>query len=123
MNPAESYILGAPEPYRNILVQLQMLILAEVPTAELRFKYRLPFFYVDNRPFCYMNQSRDYVDLGFARAAHLTRHLDIMVSEGRKVMRSLRYRSEEEIDAEVLADVLREAYSVRFRPLRKQGEV
>ena len=122
MNPAENYILEAREPYRSILVQLQMLILAEVPTAELRFKYRLPFFYVDNRPFCYMNQSRDYVDLGFARAAHLTRHLEKMESKGRKHMRSLRYRSEDEIDAKVLGEVLREAYSVRFQPLRNKGQ-
>ncbi|WP_420593004.1 DUF1801 domain-containing protein [Robiginitalea biformata] len=121
MNPAENYILEACEPYRGIMVQLQLLIHREIPSAELRFKYRLPFYYVDNRPFCYMNQSRDYVDLGFARAAHLTRHLDKMESKGRKHMRSLRYRSAEEIDAAILSDVLREAYSVRFRPLRKNG--
>ncbi len=121
MNPAENYILEAREPYRTIMVQLQLLIHREVPTAELRFKYRLLFYYVDNRPFCYINQSRDYVDLGFARAAHLTGHLDKMESKGRKHMRSLRYHSVEEIDVKTLSEVLREAYSVRFRPLRKNG--
>ncbi|MBC2839738.1 DUF1801 domain-containing protein [Robiginitalea sp. SC105] len=119
MNPAETYILSAREPYRSILVQLQVLIEAEVPGAEMRFKYRIPFYYVEGRPFCYLNQSGDYVDLGFARAAHLTRHLDKMESKGRKFMRSLRYRREEDIDADILADVLREAYSVRLKPLRK----
>ncbi|WP_368662594.1 hypothetical protein [Zobellia laminariae] len=36
-----------------------------------------------------------------------------MVTEGRKVIRSLRYTSLEEINDTVLIDILKEAYAVR----------
>ena len=113
MNPAESYILEKPEPYRSMLLHLQLLIECTVPKAELRYKYRIPFYYLEGKPFCYLNQSKDYVDVGFWSAAHLSVHLELMVTAGRKIMRSLRYRSIEEIDETVLRDVLQDAYSVR----------
>ena len=113
MNPAESYILDQPEPYRGILLHLQLVIESVVPAAELRYKYRIPFYYLEGKPFCYLNQSKDYVDLGFWSSAHLSAHLEHMVTAGRKVMRSLRYKSLEEIDEAILIAVLQDAYSVR----------
>jgi hypothetical protein len=111
MNPAESYILDQDEPYRSILLQLQGLIEQIVPEVELLYKYRIPFYYLGGKPFCYLNQARDYVDVGFWHAAYLTRHLDKMEQKGRKIMRSLRYRHSEEIDVKVLSEVLLEASS------------
>ncbi|MCE2612845.1 DUF1801 domain-containing protein [Flavobacteriaceae bacterium D16] len=112
MNPAESYILEQREPYRAILLHLQVIIENTVPSAELRYKYRIPFYYLEGKPFCYLNQSKDYVDLGFWSATHLSVHLEHMVTAGRKVMRSLRYKSLEEIDEIILVEVLQDAYSV-----------
>lgn len=120
MNPAESYILEKPEPYRSILLHLQLLIESTVPGAELKYKYRIPFYYLEGKPFCYLNQSKDYVDLGFWSSGHLSVHLEHMVTAGRKIMRSLRYRSVEEIDETVLTDVLQDAYSVRGKSFRAQ---
>lgn len=111
MNPAETYILQQDEPYRSILLQLQTLIEQTVPQAELLFKYRIPFYYLGGKPFCYLNQARDYVDVGFWHSAYLTRHVDKMEQKGRKIMRSLRYRKSEEIDVKVLSEVLIEASS------------
>ena len=119
MNPAENYILEREEPYRGILLQLQATIRNTVPAAELRFSYRIPFFYLEGKPFCYLNQTGDYVDVGFWHSAYLTRHLDKMVTEGRKVMRSLRYRSEAEIDYELLREVLQEASGFAGKPYLK----
>lgn len=119
MNPAADYILSRPEPYRSMLLHLQQVIEGIVPEAELKFKYRIPFYYVEGKPFCYLNQSRNYVDLGFWNAAHLTRHLHLMVTEGRKVMRSLRYTNLEEIDNAVLIEVLKDAFSVRHKKFYK----
>lgn len=113
MNPAENYILEQPEPYRSILLHLQAVIEHTIPNVDLKYKYRLPFYYVEGKPCCYLNNSKSYVDLGFWNAAHLTVHLDKMVTEGRKVMKSLRYTSLEEIDDEVLIAVLNNAYEVR----------
>ncbi len=113
MNPAEEYMLKQPEPYKSILLYLQATIEKAVPGLELKYKYRIPFYYLDGRPYCYLNHSKDYVDLGFWNAAHLTVHLEKMETKGRKMMRSLRYRNLEEIDQQVLLEVLEDAYRVR----------
>ena len=113
MNPAETYILSQSEPYKSMLLHLQVVIEATIPEVELRYKYRIPFYYLEGKPFCYLNQSKDYVDLGFWSAAHLSVHLEHMTTAGRKVMRSLRYRSVDEINENILVDVLNNALEVK----------
>jgi hypothetical protein len=113
MNPAEDYILKQQEPYRGMLLHLQAFIERTIPELDLKYKYRIPFYYIDGKPFCYLNQSKDYVDIGFWHAAHLTVHLDKMTTAGRKMMKSLRYTSLDKIDNEILIDVLNDAYSVK----------
>ena len=111
MNPAASYILNQESPYREILLELQAVIERSLPEAEMRFSYRIPFYYLQGKPFCYLNQSGNYVDLGFWHSAYLTRHLDKMYSKNRKVVRSLRYHKLGDIDRLVLFEVLEEAAS------------
>lgn len=113
MNPAEDYMLKQSEPFKGILLYLKTIIEKNVAGVELKFKYNIPFYYLDGRPFCYLNQAKDYVDLGFWNAAHLSVHLDKMEKAGRKVMRSLRYKSLGEIDLVVLQEVLSDAESVK----------
>ncbi|MGI9547587.1 MAG: DUF1801 domain-containing protein [Flavobacteriaceae bacterium] len=115
MNPAEEYILKQAEPFKSILLFLQTSIENTVPSVDLKYKYRIPFYYLNGRPFCYLNQAKDYVDLGFWNAAHLSVHLDKMETAGRKMMRSLRYRSLKEIDLKILEEVLQDAYRVKDR--------
>lgn len=119
MNPAEAYILKQEEPYRSILMHLQSMIEREIPDVDLKYKYKIPFYYIEGRPFCYLNQSKDYVDLGFWNAAHLTVYREHMVKAGRKIMRSLRYVNLEEVDDHVLLAVLKDAYNVRNRKFYK----
>ena len=115
MNPAQEYMLKQSEPFKSILLYLQAAIERQIPAVELKFKYKIPFYYLEGRPFCYLNQSRDYVDLGFWNAAHLSVHLDKLESAGRKMMKSLRYRSLEEIEVKVLTEILENAYELRDR--------
>ena len=116
MNPAEAYILKQAEPYRTILLQLQSLIEQAVPEAVLKYKYRIPFYYLEGKPYCYLNQSKDYVDLGFYRGAWLSRHIEKMETSGRKVIKSLRYFRPEDIDHAILLEVLEEARMVQGKP-------
>ncbi|WP_411031277.1 DUF1801 domain-containing protein [Spongiimicrobium sp. 3-5] len=120
MNPSETYILNQPEPYRGILLHLQSVIEQTVPEVDLKYKYKIPFYYINGKPFCYLNKAKDYVDLGFWHASHLTVHLEHMTAAGRKVMRSLRYKTLEEIDHQILSDILKDAYSVREKKFYKQ---
>ncbi|WP_136464878.1 DUF1801 domain-containing protein [Flagellimonas onchidii] len=122
MNPAEDYILSQKEPFRSILLQLQMLIESTIPELELKYKYRIPFYYLGGKPFCYLNvpKKKAYVDVGFWSSAHLTVHLDQMVTEGRKVMKSLRYSTLDEIDVSVLTEILQDAQNVNHRGFWKK---
>ncbi|MGB1284309.1 MAG: DUF1801 domain-containing protein [Polaribacter sp.] len=112
MKPAEAYILEQPEPFKSILLHLQIVIESNFPDANLQFKWRLPFYYLDDKPFCYLNPSKKkrYVDVGFWVSAHLTKYNEFLISDGRKVVKSLRYFGLEDINEEILIAVLREAH-------------
>lgn len=121
MNPAENYILNQPEPFKSILIQLQVLVETTVPEIKLDYKYRLPFYYLNDKPFCYFNASRKkgYVDMCLWNSAHLTVHLDKLVTDGRKVMKSLRYSHMDEIDGKVVVQLLKNAKSVNHKGFYK----
>lgn len=106
MNPAEKYILDQVEPFKSILLQLQLLIEATIPGLELKYKWRIPYYYLNGNPFCYLNVSKGYVDVGMRVGSHLTTYYPFMISEKRKIMKSLRYHSIEDIDADILAEIL-----------------
>ena len=113
MNPVEEYILQQPEPFKSMLLQLQVVIENTIPEVELLYKYRIPFYYIAGKPFCYLNVTKGYVDVGFWSSVHLTRHQESMITAGRKVMKSLRYYTPQDIQEEILIDVLQEAFKVR----------
>lgn len=121
MKPAEDYMLNQTEPFKSILLQLQVLVETTVPELRLDFKYRLPFYYLNDKPFCYFNASRKkgYVDMCLWNSAHLTVHLDKLVTDGRKVMKSLRYFTVDDIHGEVVVELLHEAKSVNHKGFYK----
>ncbi|EMQ94876.1 MAG: 2-dehydro-3-deoxyphosphooctonate aldolase [Xanthomarina sp.] len=109
MKPAEAYILKQKEPYRSIMMHLQAVIEHSLSDAELKYKWRLPCFYIGKKPICYINQSKDYVDVGFWHSAHFAKKFDsYLVSENRKIVKSLRYRTLEEVADDVLIAILKE---------------
>jgi len=117
MKPAEQYILNQKEPFKSILLHLQMLIEHVMPEADLLFKWGLPFYYIGKRPICYLNQSKDYVDVGFYHGKYMSKYQELMVAEKRKLVRSLRYRVPDEINDEVFLFVLKEAIKHKDKPL------
>jgi hypothetical protein len=115
MKPAEAYILNQPEPFKSILMHLQILIENTFPEVDLKFKWKIPFYYFNDTPFCYLNVSKKkgYVDVAFWVSAHLTTYNELLVSENRKVVKSLRYYTLEDINEEVLRTVLTEAFQLK----------
>lgn len=114
MNPSEEYILNQPEPYRAILLHLQIIIETTIPEVELLYKYKIPFYYIHKKPFCYLNAShkKQFVDLGFWKGNKIQIHQEHLVTENRKMMVSLRYKSIEEMDDAILIAVLKKAASL-----------
>ncbi len=115
MHPAENYILNQKEPYRSILLYLQAIIESTLPELDLKYKYKIPFYYLKDKPYCYLNQTKKYVDLAFWDGKSINCYQEHLVTENRKMIKSLRYFSLEEMDSEVLVAVLKDAYSVRLK--------
>ena len=122
MKPAEECSLSQPEPFRSILLHLQILIETSFPEVELQFKWKIPFYYLDNKPFCYLNPSKKkgFVDVAFWVSAHLTKYNEYLVSENRKVVKSLRYFKLEDINEDVLLSVLDEAHQLKEKGFYKR---
>ncbi|CAM1334943.1 DUF1801 domain-containing protein [Tenacibaculum aestuariivivum] len=113
MKPAEIYILKQKEPLKAILIHLQILIEANFQEAVVLYKWKMPFYYINNKPLCYLNATKKgYVDVGFYSTTALKNYNDHLVLEKRKAVKSLRYYTVEAINNIVLIDVLREAYIV-----------
>ena len=114
MKPAEQYILKQEEPFRSILLHLQVLIEVNFPETELLYKWKLPFYYLKNKPLCYFNTTKKgYVDVGFYSKTTLKNYNELLVTEKRKAVKSLRFSNLEEINEQVLQSVLLEAYKIR----------
>jgi hypothetical protein len=73
----------------------------------------LPIFYAKDCPICYFNVTKGYFDLCFWVRPAWEVHLDHLISENRKYVKSLRYRSHEDMDMNIIAQCLQEAYRTR----------
>lgn len=111
MKPAEAYILKQPDLYRAILYHIINVIEKEIPTATLEYKFGIPYFYLNKKPFCYLapNHKKQFVDVGLARGFQLQNNQQHLISENRNTVKSLRYFSLEAIDNQILVLVLKEA--------------
>lgn len=118
MNPAEAYILKQEEPYKSILLQLQAIIEAVVPNAELLYKWRIPFYYSKGIPICFLNRSKDYVDLAFWHFEKLEKYTEYYVGTNRKSIRSLRFKSVEDINDEAVVYVLQKQLEIGTNPFK-----
>ena len=122
MNPAEAYILKQPEPYKAILMHLQVLVTHTLPEATLLYKWRIPCYYIGKTPVCYLNQSKDYIDVGIWHSAHLSKKWDpFLITENRKVVKSLRYKTIEDIDDDIFISIMNEVETLKDSGFYKRG--
>ncbi len=115
MKPQDLYILNQPEKYRDILLHVLAVVEQVVPEATLEYKWKIPFFYLDKKPFCYLNAShkKQFVDVAFIKGFELKKNQQHLVADnGRSMVKSLRYSNLEDIDNEILISVLTEAYKL-----------
>jgi hypothetical protein len=118
LKPAEAYILNQKEPYRSILLQLQSIIEAVAPNAQLLYKWRIPFYYCNGIPLCFLNHSKDYVDLAFWHFEKMDQYTNYFVDTNRKSVRSLRYKSVDEIHDEVVVYVIQKQLEINLNPFK-----
>ena len=108
MKPAELYILNKPEPFKTMLMHLQLLVESTITEVELKYKWKIPVYYIGKKPLCYFNASikKGFVDVAFWTSTDLSKFEKHLVTENRRVVKSLRYFSLDEIDEEVLIAIL-----------------
>ena len=107
MNPAQDYILKSPEPFKGIMLQLDALILQHFPEMVLLYKWHLPFYYYHNKMCCFFNVRKSYLDLGIPYAAFLTDFQEFLIDgEKRKMLRSLRFYEESDINSTLIVAIL-----------------
>ncbi|RDK83253.1 DUF1801 domain-containing protein [Marinirhabdus gelatinilytica] len=113
MNPAETYILKQPEPFKTMLLEAQVLVEQTLPEADLKYKWSLPMYFVEKAPICYFNITKGYFDLCFWVRDSWELHLDTLVTENRKFVKSLRYTHPDQMDAQLIVECVDEAYRTR----------
>lgn len=114
MKPSEEYILKQPEHLQSIMLHLCAVVENIAPEVELLFKWKMPFYYYKKKPFCYLNPIKNdiAIDLCFMKGHLLKKHRNLMISENRKIVTSLRYNDLKNIDSKVLKEVLLEVISL-----------
>ncbi len=122
MNPAETYILNQPEPYKSMLLEAQVIIEQTLPDAELKYKWKLPMYYSGKCPICYLNVTKGYLDICFWVRTDFKVHLDVLISEKRKFVKSLRYLPTQQINSKLLIDCINEAYRTRGEKFTGQSQ-
>lgn len=115
MNPALEYIHNAPEPYRDILLHLQAVIERTYPELQLKFKWRLPFYYLNDKTmFCFLNFRKTFVEVGMPYGTSLKdTHGALVAGENRKMLRSMRYETLASIDDQVVIETLAQLKTLR----------
>jgi len=98
-----------------MLLHIIAVVEQYLPETTLEYKWKIPYFYYKKKPLCYLNAShkRQFVDIGFAKGFQLQNNQEfLMADNGRNTIKSLRYKSLEEIDNAVLISVLQEVIAL-----------
>jgi len=113
MNPAETYILEQPEPFKSMLLQAQVLVEQTLPDVDLHYKWNLPMYFVGKCPICFFNVTKGYLDICFWVRDTWEVHLEVLNAENRKFVRSLRYFQSNEMNAQHIIECVEEAYRTK----------
>jgi hypothetical protein len=114
MKLTDDYIYRQSEKHQSIILYLIDVVNQTIPDAILLFRWGIPYFYYQKKPFCYLapNHKKGFVDLGFAKGFKLQNHQDVLVSENRNTVKSLRYFNINSVEHEVLTAVISEAIAL-----------
>jgi hypothetical protein len=111
MKPAEVYILNQPKEYQDIIYYVCSVVEQIDPESILLYKWKIPFYYIDKKPFCYINvsQKKKFVDVAFFYGNKISNNQEYLTTENRTQIKSLRYFNLDSIPDNVLREILMEA--------------
>lgn len=92
------------EPNKSLFLFLRDYLL-KMDGMDERYRYKLPFFYYKNKPFCYFHKTKENKPyIGFNRANQVEH--DALAQENRKKMKVLYLNPNEDIEIDVLNEIL-----------------
>jgi hypothetical protein len=107
MSPAEEFMLDQAHELKPILKKLHSLILSSSPKVADRLVYGIPFYYGNKRIF-YINPQKKSVELGFCEG-HLLSANRILKTKDRKQVKTIGFKSIDEIQEDILLPIIHEA--------------
>ncbi|PCH99279.1 MAG: 2-dehydro-3-deoxyphosphooctonate aldolase [Flavobacteriaceae bacterium] len=84
-----------------MMLYVRSLLLKSVFGIEEKHKYGIPFYYVNNKPLCYLNvlKGTEFVDIAFVKGVELQVEFSILKDyKNRKYTRSLQLETIESLD-------------------------
>jgi len=109
----DSFYLNLPEPNRGCMLSLRHILSNCHPDITQEWKYRLPFFYLRGKMFCYLwvDKKTKHPYIGFTDGGKMSHPL--LVQGDRKRMKILLIDPEEDVPIKTLQKVLDEALELR----------
>jgi hypothetical protein len=101
----DTYIESLPDAKRDIAELLRELIITAVPFAEEKLSYKIPFYHYFGM-FCYLNEVKEGIDLGFCRGKDLVFTWPQLDLRGREMVASIIITQKKQIHKYKLHDIL-----------------
>ena len=109
MNDLLEFYENLPEPNKGCFLALRKIIMDYSNDFSEEWKYKLPFFYYNGKPFCYIwkDKKTTFPYVTFVRSLHINRpELEI---GSRKKMKALTINPTEDIDIDTLHEIMKES--------------
>lgn len=103
----DAYVAALPRDQREIADAVRRLVKSAAPEAKEVFKWAQPVF-ESGGPFAYIKAFPRHVNFGFWRGVELDRGRGLLETTGSK-MAHVKLRQVSDVDARVLADLVRQA--------------
>jgi len=112
MKPTEQHILNQKEPYQSIMLYVRSVIFKTLPKIEEKYSYKIPFYFHNKKPMCYLNilKNTNYVDIAFVQGVFVQKKFtQLKDNNNRKQVRSLSVKSLKKFDELMFIKLLNDA--------------
>jgi len=118
-HPLDEFYLNKEEPHRSCFLALREVFAHCHELITQEWKYKLPFFYLNGKAFCYLWQDKKTKEpyIGFVDGAHLKN--PFLEQGNRKMMKILPINPNEELPFELLEEVIAEALAFKLPRVMK----
>jgi len=111
MTDLNQFYHDLPEPNRACFLAIRKIALDYSYDLDERWKYKLPFFYYQNKPFCYIwkDKKTTFPYITFVRSLTINR-LELELGD-RKKMKALTVNPNKDINVELIQKIMSESFT------------